>query len=469
MPLHHSDDGGRYDVAVVGGGPAGLAAAAAAVRAGCAVALVDAGRDLGGQYWRHQPGRLDDVPDRTTFTSLTEAVRTGATHLPEHDVWTISRTADGFRILALNGSEERSVRSAALVVATGAVDRQLPFPGWELPGVYTAGGAQALLKGHGVTVGRRVVVAGTGPFLLPVAASLAAKGVRVGGVFEANPTTGWLAKLPTVARNAGRMPEAAAYRARLVTSGARYRTGHAVVAAHGDDHIEAVTVAAIDSHWQVRPGTSKTIRCDALAVGWGFSPRVELALGLGCATRVDADGSVVVDVDDEQATAVPGVYVAGEACGIGGAALAVAEGEIAGFAAAAGLGRRGSPAPAKARRARARLRAFAAAMHQVYPVRDGWRGWLSPETLVCRCEEVPARSVTEAVQELGATDARSVKLLSRTGMGWCQGRICGYATSRLAALESGDPGTEQGLAHRPLAVPVPLGLLAHSKPAREDE
>ncbi|HEX6327040.1 MAG TPA: NAD(P)/FAD-dependent oxidoreductase [Jiangellaceae bacterium] len=467
MPLPH-DDRGRYDVVVVGGGPAGLAAAAAAVRAGCSVALVDASRDLGGQYWRHRPGRLDGMPARTSFAVLAESVRSGATHLGEHEVWTVGAGRHGFAVHAVSGSGERTLSGAAIVLATGAADRQLPFPGWELPGVFTAGGAQALHKEHGVSVGRRVVVAGTGPFLLPVAVGLAASGARIAGVFEANATSGWLGRLPAVARNAGRIAQAAEYRAKLATSRVRYRTGFAVVAAHGDTHVDAVTVARIDADWKVRPGTSLTVQCDALAVGWGFTPRIELALGLGCSTRVDLDGSIVVDVDDDQATSVPGVYVAGEASGVGGAELAVAEGEIAGFAAAAALGHQASPDPRQARRNRARRRAFAAAMHHVYPVRDGWRDWLEPHTLVCRCEEVPVRAVVEAVRELGATDARSVKLLSRTGMGWCQGRICGYATSRLAALESGEPATELGLAHRPLAVPVPLGLLARSAETRED-
>src|SRR5690606_19573176 len=174
MPLPHGDDDRRYDVVVVGGGPAGLAAAASAVRAGCAVALLDSGEDPGGQYWRHRPGRLDGLPAHTTFAWLAETVRSGATYLPGHEVWTIGRPAGGFAVRALHGGAERVIHGATLVVASGAVDRQLPFPGWDLPGVYTAGGAQALLKGHGVTVGRRVVVAGTGPFLLPVAAGLVA-------------------------------------------------------------------------------------------------------------------------------------------------------------------------------------------------------------------------------------------------------------------------------------------------------
>lgn len=463
MPTQRDDSraGRTYDVVVVGGGPAGLAAAAAAARAGCAVAVVDAGDEPGGQYWRHRAGRLGDLPRRATFTALTRVLGSGATHLADHEVWTAGRDGDGFIVRALFGGTETAVRGGALVLAPGAFDRQLPFPGWDLPGVYTTGGAQALLKGHGVAVGHRVVVAGTGPFLLPVAAALAARGASLSGVLEANRTAAWLKHLPVVARHARRIGEAAGYRAKLARSRARYRPGHAIVAAHGDRQVEAVTIARLGPGWEVEDAPPTTIRCDAVAVGWGFVPRVELAVGLGCATRVDVDGSVVVAVDDLQSTDVPGVFAAGEACGVGGAALALAEGEIAGVAASAWLGRR-TVEPARARRWRARQRAFAAAMHSVYPIRDGWRTWLRPDTVLCRCEEVPVADLTGAVHQLGATDARSVKLLTRAGMGWCQGRMCGYATSRLAAAESGRSGSELGMVHRPLAVPVPLGVLARS-------
>ncbi|HSI92814.1 MAG TPA: FAD-dependent oxidoreductase [Jiangellaceae bacterium] len=464
--------GAEVDVAVVGAGPAGLAAAAAAVVAGCTVAGVDSGRDLGGQYWRHSPDRPAAVPRPATFRRLAATVRSGAIHLPEHEVWMVEPGGAGFVVRTLHHSAERTVRAAAVVLATGAVDRQLPFPGWDLPGVYTAGGAQALLKEHSVLAGRRVVVAGTGPFLLPVAAGLATHGTRIAGVFEAAATTGWLRHAAVLAGHPARLGEAAAYRTRLLASGSRYRTRHAVVAAHGDDRLEAVTVARLDPRWRVDDRSARWVPCDALAVGWGFSPRVELAAGLGCVTGIGADGSVVVTVDDDQGTSVPGVYVAGEACGIGGAMLAVAEGEIAGRAVAARLGRP-SPGAGGAHRARSRGRAFAAAMHAVYPVRDGWYRWLRPDTLVCRCEEVPVRDVVTAVRDLGATDTRAAKLLSRAGMGWCQGRICGFALSRIAAAEGGGSGGETGLVRRPLAVPVPLGALARSpepgSPTRGEE
>ncbi|NED94389.1 FAD-dependent oxidoreductase [Phytoactinopolyspora alkaliphila] len=444
------------DVAVVGAGPAGLAAAAAAAHTGTRVGVVDNGRRPGGQFWRHPVHRGHEVADLQhdvhTFAALAPALHS-VTYLSVHDVWSVARTDGGFTIRALHQDAEVTVHARTLVLATGAYDRQLPFPGWDLPGVYTAGGAQALLKGHQVAVGPRVVVGGTGPFLLPVAAGLARRGAHVRGVFEANRTAGWLRHLPAVTGAGAKAAEATGYAATLARHRVPYRGSHAVVAAHGDGHVEAVTVARLNRDWSVRPGSERTVACDAVAVGWGFTPRLELPLALGCATRVDVDGSVVVDVDHRQASSVPGVYVAGEATGVGGAALAVLEGEIAGLAAT-------SLPTHHLLRHRAALRRFAAAMHAVHPVRDGWQDWLSPETVVCRCEEVTVSSIRSAVHQLGATDARSVKLMCRAGMGWCQGRICGFPAGVIAAAETGRPADLRGLSERPIAVPIPLGVLA---------
>ncbi|RIQ17198.1 FAD/NAD(P)-binding oxidoreductase, partial [Jiangella rhizosphaerae] len=306
---------------------------------GARVALIDAGRQPGGQYWRHRPGDLGAVADLhhdlRTFRALVGGAAGAVRHVGHH-VWTVSGSvADGFAVRAVAGDAEIEVAARSLVLAPGAYDRQVPFRSWDLPGVYTAGGAQALLKGSEVLVGRRVVVGGTGPFLLPVAAGLAARGAQVVGVYEANRPAGWVRHTGAVARVAAKLTEGAGYAAALARHRVPFHARRAVVAAHGDDVVEAVTVAKLDHDWRIVPGSERVVECDAVAVGWGFTPQLELPLALGVATRVDADGSLVVEVDEHQRTSVPGVYVAGEACGVGGAPLAVAEGEIAGTAAAA--------------------------------------------------------------------------------------------------------------------------------------
>jgi NADPH-dependent 2,4-dienoyl-CoA reductase/sulfur reductase-like enzyme len=425
------------DIAVLGAGPAGLAAAAAAHRAGARVTLVDSASRVGGQYWRHRAG--DDGP------------RTPVDFRPGHAIWHVERTADGFTTHTTAGE----IRSATVIVATGAHDRVLPFPGWTLPGVFTAGGAQALLKGHGVLAGDRVVVAGTGPFLLPVATALAAAGARVPGVFEAGSPLRFARRPAAVLRNPARLAEAAGYLRALWRHRIPFHTRTTVVAAHGEDRVRAVTVAALDRAWRVVAGSEREVECDAVAVGYGFTPQLEIPLQLGCATHLGADGSLVATADDRQRASVPGVYLAGEVCGVGGAQLSHVEGELAGGHAA------GAVPGTRLRRRRAALASFAAALHRTYPVEAGWRTWLTDDTVVCRCEEVTAGHVRRAVGELGASDPRAVKLLARPGMGLCQGRVCGFAT---ACLVAGDrPVTAAGLlgmSARPIAAPIPLGSLA---------
>jgi len=271
-----------------------------------------------------------------------------------------------------------------------------------------------------------------------------------------------LSKLELAQYVASRTAEGGRYLTRLARHGIRVRGRHAVIAAHGTDRLRAVTVARLDARWHVVAGSAHTVECDALAVGWGFTPQIELPIALGVATRLDADGSLVVSVDRRQRTTVPGVFTAGEINGVGGAELAVVEGEIAGRSAAAELGRAVALPDALLRR-RGILLKFARAMHRVYPVHNGWRNWLQPDTLVCRCEEVPVSAVAEAIRSLGASDERSVKLLTRTGMGWCQGRMCGFAVGRLVA--NGATGNPHSVAERPLSTPVPLGVLARCRTA----
>ncbi len=459
------------DVAVLGAGPAGLAAAAAAADAGSRVALIDASVLVGGQYWRHRPADTGGVRhDRAVFLRLQRSVTEHADtvqHLAQASIWRAESLGEhGFAVYATVAGRAVALRARSVVVATGAYDRQLPFPGWTLPGVFTAGAAQALLTGHGVMAGSRVVVAGTGPFLLVVAAGLADAGAHVAGVYEAAAGPWAFARHPVaVARNPGKLLEGT----RLATTLARHRipyhTRSAVVAAHGTDSVTGATVARLDHQWKVVPGTSRRVECDTVAVGYGFTPQLELAVQLGCATRLDIDGNLVVDVDERQRSSVAGVYVAGEATGVGGAALSVVEGEIAGRCAVAGLA--GDEPDAGVLRGlgrrRAAARRFAVAVQRGYPIRRGWMSWSDEHTVVCRCEEVTTGEIRHAIADLGASDPRAVKMYARPGMGLCQGKVCGYAVSAMASAAGDREPTVadlRGIAGRPIAQPVTLGDVA---------
>lgn len=484
-----------YDLAVVGAGSAGLAGAVTASELGLSVALLDSSPQSGGQFYRHPAPALGAVRpealhhDWSAFSDLRR--RLGAStvdHLTGHHVWTVTKesgesgesggdggdgdTGEGWTVHAItgaDGTEERPVRirARAVLLATGAYERQLPFPGWTLPGVVGAGGAQAMLKSGLVLPGRRIVVAGSGPLLLAVASSLAAAGARVPAVVEAAGYLRYARSPRALVTNPAKAAEALVHGTALLRHRVRVLPRSAVTEVHGADRVEAVTVSRLDGDWAPVPGTGRRIACDALAVGHGLVPQIELATALGCATRALPDGTLGLALSELQETSVAGLWAAGEAGGVGGAELARTEGELAGRAIAARLrGRRADPAPDRGvgpgragelRRRRDRMRAFADVMSAAHAPGPGWPAWLEDETDVCRCEEVTAGRVREAVSDLGARDARTVKLLTRAGMGWCQGRMCGTAVACLAARgDTPEPPAER----RPFAVPVPLATLA---------
>ncbi|MEU1404123.1 NAD(P)/FAD-dependent oxidoreductase [Streptomyces sp. NPDC005728] len=454
----------RPHLAVVGAGPAGLAGALAAAARGVRVTLLDAAEQAGGQFYRQPAAALGARRPQTLHhqwrawvrlrDGLDRHVTAGRiTHLTDHHVWCVDAGSGSFAVHALHGplqEEGVTVRADAVLLATGGYERVLPFPGWTLPGVVTAGGAQAMLKGGLVLPGRRAVVAGTGPLLLPVATGLAAAGAQVAALVESAGSGALLRHAPALAAHPGKLAEGAWYAGLLLRRGVRTLPRHTVVEAHGSDRLEAVTVVALDRNGRPRPAGARRIPCDTLAVGHGMLPHTDLAETLGC-TLSGTD----VRVDGEQRTDVPGVWAAGETTGIGGAALALAEGHIAGRSVAARL-HGTAPDPrrwAAAARTRTRLREFYAVLDAVYTPPADWAGRITDDTVVCRCEEVSAGQVRTAVDTLGAGDLRTVKLLTRAGMGWCQGRMCGPAVAGLAGCPF-TPG------RRPFARPVPLGVLA---------
>ncbi|WP_442874418.1 FAD-dependent oxidoreductase [Amycolatopsis sp. NBC_00438] len=353
-----------------------------------------------------------------------------------------------------SGRERHVLTPDALVLATGAHDRTLPFPGWHLPGVFTAGAAQALAKGERVAIGRRVLVAGSGPFLLPVAESLLGVGAEVVAILEANPPAtvrnGWSRRPWRLARHLTKAAELLRYAAALARHRVPYCTGRAVIEARGDDRVREVVTARLNPDWSVIPGTERSYPVDAVCVGHGFVPQLELAVAAGCLLD---DG--FVRVDQQQRTTAAGVFAAGEITGIGGAIAAAAEGAVAGRLAAGGEPDRGL------RRARDRTREFAERLAEAHPVGAAWSGWLRPGTIVCRCEETTVADLQRAASDPVQAGSRALKLGTRAGLGPCQGRMCGPAVAELCG------GTERH--HRPIAQPIRLGELAEPEPEPEPE
>jgi NADPH-dependent 2,4-dienoyl-CoA reductase/sulfur reductase-like enzyme len=385
----------KYDVLVLGAGPAGVAAACAAGEAGQRVGIVDDNPDWGGQIWRQAVDAKSHQWFRRALQAKVELLagaRAIAICAPR-------------QLLAETAQGRLTLEFSRLILATGARELFLPFPGWTVPNVMGAGGLQALAKTGLDIRGKRVVVAGTGPLLLAVAAYLHAHGAEVSLIAEQAPL-GKLARFGLgLYRQPGKLLEALGLRWRLRS--VALRTGCWPLEAHGTDRVEGVTLTNGQRTW--------TEGCDYLACGFGLVPNVELPLLLGCAL----DGGAV-QVDALQETTMPGVYCAGETTGVGGVEKSLVEGLIAGYAAAG----RGDEARRWFGR-REKMRRFGRALERTFALRNELKTLAQPDTVVCRCEDV-------TLGQLKPYESwRAAKLQTRAGMGPCQGRICGAALSVL--------------------------------------
>lgn len=400
------------DVVVVGGGPAGLAAADTLAELGKRVLLLDHGLRLGGQIWRHREGDLLPATARHLLAHV-QPPRVAIAHRA-----TVVDAPTPKQLLVSFGGRLATVETDAVVLATGALERLLPFPGWTLPGVLGIGGLQALCKSGLGVAGARVVVAGSGPLGLPVAATLRQRGAAVLLLAEQASARSVRRFAARALRSSGRL--GAAIRLRWQTRGIPYRTDAWVVRAEGRDRLERVVMAV--------GGTERSYECQWLATSAGLVPRTDLAELLGCATTEDG-----VVVNRHQESSVAGVYAAGECAGVKGDAAAVIDGRIAGYAAAR------SEVPARLLRLRERHRRFEALLRECFAPRAELRERVTKETVLCRCEDVPVGAIDRSWTQ------RQGKLWTRVGMGACQGQVCGPACATLFGW-------------RPNAVRPPLGL-----------
>lgn len=462
----------QTDIAIIGSGPAGLAAAAEAAATGAKVLLIDEYLRLGGQFFKQMPSSIK-VEDESFYgkdylrgQQLIRLVSKGKV-----EVWLdcLVWGAFGERTLGVaKGGESLQLQAEKIIVAAGAYDKPLPFPGWTLPGVMTAGAAQTLVKSQAIVPGTRVLLVGTGPFQLPVARQLLHAGAKLAAVVEATSFRGLLAGAGSAMSRPDRALEGFGYWREIRASGAPFLFGHTIVRAEGEGRVQRAVIAAIDDDWRVRPGSERTLDVDAVCTAFGFLPSTQIARLLGCAERFDSvAGGYLPERNEDLESSVPGVFVVGETAGIGGSDAALAEGRLAGLVAARQIGLAGGvDTERKLESLRVEMRKarkFADYLNRSFAPKAAAYERIPDDTIVCRCEEVTAGEVRRAALE-GAESMKSLKILTRAGMGLCQGRICGAVVAQLAALAVGKSVEAfGGASSRAPIKPVRLGDLARTE------
>ncbi len=391
-------------ILIVGGGAAGLSAALAASE-NALVTIVDDNPHLGGQIWRAELGKIQSLEAKRLIQRIISGkvtiINNAQVYASETNQCLLGETVEG----RLELPYER------LIIATGARERFLPFPGWTLPGVFGAGGLQAMVKGGMTVKNKRIVVAGTGPLLLAVADYLRIKGANVVAIAEQATAARVRSFALTLWNSPAKLVQAAFLRARLI--GVPYLTDSWVTAAAGKNRVQEITLS--------RKGKTRALDCDILASGYHLVPNTELGEVLGCTIK---NGCIAVD--EFQKTSVENIYCAGEPTGIGGVEASLIEGTIAGLAAS------GRTDGARSHFARGnKTRDFGNALNTAFALRDELKTLASTGTFVCRCEDVEYARLTEC------TNFRDAKLQTRCGMGACQGRICGPATEFMFGWKSG--------------------------------
>ena len=460
-----------YDLVIVGAGAAGLAAAAEAAAHGVRPLVLDEGNGPGGQMYHAitcidpaaygvrgtDPGFLG--PDYWTGLALTTDFQAGqAGYAPGATVWSLEANAAGLEVGVSLGGAARLIQARHVILATGAMERPMPIPGWTLPGVMLAGAGQLALKASGLVPDGQVVLAGCGPLLYLLAAQLLAAGAQVAAVVE---TTNWgqgakaLPHLPDFLCSPN-FPKGLKLMFKLLAS-ARFHRGIDALEATGSDRVQGLRFRS-GGHW-------RELEADLLMLHQGIVPNVNLASAAGCALewnplllafqpQVDADGR----------SSIPGISIAGDGAAVAGAAAAVPSGRLATLGALADLGlldpARKAALQAPLRRALAHAQRGRLFLDTLYRPRDGFRIPTDDQTLVCRCEEVRAGQVRAAIA-LGVPGPNQLKTFLRCGMGPCQGRLCSLTiTEMMAAQRQADPQAIGSFRLRAPVKPLRLGELA---------
>jgi NADPH-dependent 2,4-dienoyl-CoA reductase/sulfur reductase-like enzyme len=453
---------------IVGAGPAGIRAAQALVAAGLRPTVLDEAQRAGGQIYRQPPpGFNRSGRDLYGFEHRKAAHLHGTMRalLPAIDyrpgslVWNCE---DGILDVLRDGKNE-TVNYTHLILATGATDRVLPFPGWTLPGVYTLGGAQVALKYQGCGVGRRVAFMGTGPLLYLVAYQYAQAGAEVAAVLDTSNTTDRLAALPGLMRAPGLAAKG------LYTMGWLRLHGIPLYSGVRPDHVIGYdrVSGVVCRQGEGTDGKQLRIACDALAYGLGLRAETQLAAVAGCRFNYhERDRAWLPERDEAGRASVAGVYLAGDGAGIAGADAAELAGERAALALLEDVGMRVDTARATVlQRKLERQEQVRNTLERAFPFPADWAAALDDDVVLCRCEEITVGTLRASAEVDGACEINRIKALTRVGMGRCQGRMCGAAAAEVLARASGVALPQVGwLRAQPPIKPIPVHLFSGDAP-----
>jgi NADPH-dependent 2,4-dienoyl-CoA reductase/sulfur reductase-like enzyme len=460
-----------YELAVIGTGPAGMEAAIIASESGVKTVVIDNYPQAGGQYFKALPAAFSSSQKSKTEKDgdfLAERLaKLPATRLYNTLVWGIfdEENEQGWLLTLYGPDAPKEIHARMLVLANGAYETPVAFPGWTLPGVIGCGAALTLVKTQRVTPGKRALVTGTGPLLFSAAAHLIEAGVEVVDVCEASHVLPkGILYGPTMLGQWNRLVEGAKYLNIMRKGKTFYKTGWSILEAHGKDHVEEAVIVKVDDNSVPIPGTQKIVKVDTVVTGYGLMPNIDLARLIGCKLEYEPKkGGWVPARDGTLQTSLPGVYAAGDGAGIGGAENSRLEGKIAGISVALKSGHltgvKAGELTQQLQPELAQQRRFGRLLGDLFSPKPGLASLAHDDTLICRCEEITKKEILAAIAD-GCESVIWVKRKTRAGMGLCQGRSCGRYVAQLIAQQTGkDPALLVPDTQRPPVRPIPLEIL----------
>jgi NADPH-dependent 2,4-dienoyl-CoA reductase/sulfur reductase-like enzyme len=470
-----------FELAVIGAGPGGMEATFTAAGFGVRTVLIDSYPQPGGQYFMRIPSDFKVDYENKTETAgrklVNYVLKVPSLKILNCLVWGLFQEEDGSWLVALYGENApKYVRAKNLILSTGSYDTPVAFPGWTLPGVVTSGGTLVLLKNQRVAPGKRALISGTGPLLFSVAAHLIEAGVEVVALCEVNHILPRGIKHAfTMLKQWDRLTEGAKYMKTILGAKTPYKIGWSVVEARGQDAVEQAIIAKMDKFGHPIPGTQKVFDVDLVVSGFTLTPNTGLPRMIDCEMSYQAGKGGWIPVRDADfQTSIPHVYVVGDGAGVGGAENARLEGKIAGTSVAKNTG---FLSLSREKQIRQEIQSdlhqqhrFGDLLSDLFTPPAGLVSLLKDDTIICRCEEITLGEIKDAIQ-MGARSIGEVKMLTRTGMGNCQGRMCEHTVAAIIADQlAGEGVTREDVGFysiRPPLHPLPQSFLADAVPEEE--